>query len=95
MIMAVFKKGELLLEISGHAEYSPGDDIVCAGVSAIIGTLASFLGVRKSPCEVILKKGYALISSRDEKDAPLFDLSAHGLYLISLEYPENVSFKTI
>lgn len=32
-----------VLEITGHAEYNNGNDIVCAGVSAITYTLAGFL----------------------------------------------------
>ena len=84
------------LIVEGHAEYSDhGDDIVCAGVSAITFTLLGFLNNHKDDIESIsaqTKSGHAHISCKGgETIALAFDMALIGLQQIAMKYPKHVS----
>ncbi len=92
MIDITFRQnGELYLKAEGHAEFSLGDDIVCAAVSTLIETLASYIS-QKGNCHggITLGKGYAEIIDGNLQDLPFFEITLHGLSLISADYPKNV-----
>lgn len=88
------------LSATGHAEYEPGNDIVCASVSALFYTLANYL-------EYIGAED--LEGSDEEKDfhidckALFHDKAVHtsfrmmvfGLQLLAEQYPDNVSVNII
>ncbi len=84
------------LTITGHADYSDhGNDIVCAGVSAITFTLLGFLDNHSDDIESIsaqTKSGYAAVSCvGGEKTALAFDMALIGLQQIAMKYPKHVS----
>ena len=77
--------------VQGHAEYCPGNDIVCAGVSALVGALAAYaLGhphYRHVRCR--MQKGDAFFAcSSGAEDG--FDMITQGLAAIAAGYPEHV-----
>lgn len=94
------------LTVTGHAEYSKNKepDIVCSAISALVSTLGSKISeleeknVFQMCPKIILESGNAVIKARVRETAKskvqnYFELTAHGLELIALEYPENVSFE--
>ena len=87
MIEAVYNKEALTLTLRGHAGYAPkGQDIVCAGVSALVYTLIN--GCR---CEIVGET----VKVRD--DRRVYDAVLLGLEMISSKFPKNlrvVPFRT-
>ena len=84
------------LTIAGHAGYSEhGNDIVCAGVSAITFTLLGFLENHKDDIESIsaqTESGRAHIACKGgEKTALAFDMAIIGLQQIAMKYPKHVT----
>ena len=84
------------LTITGLAGYSEhGNDIVCAGVSAITFTLLGFLENHKDDIESIsaqTESGRAHISCKGgEKTALAFDMALIGLQQIAMKYPKHVT----
>lgn len=83
------------LVITGHAGYAEiGDDIVCAGVSAIVYTLLGWMENNDEELEhknVSIESGDVLIYCEGgEKAATAFDMTAIGLEQIAQRYPDNV-----
>ena len=83
------------ITMSGHAGYAePGQDIVCAGVSALVQTLiqsleeltADKIQYSMQPGTVDIKFG-----NLSEQAQLLVDSFFVGLRLIADEYPENVA----
>ena len=80
MIKAVYDSDALTLTLSGHAGYAPkGQDIVCAGVSALVYTLIN--GCR---CEL------AGETVRVKDDRRVYDAVLTGLKMISKKFPKNL-----
>ena len=84
------------LTVTGHAGYSNhGNDIVCAGVSAITYTLLGFLDQHWDDVENISAKtesGYAHIACKGgEKVSTAFDMAMIGLQQIAMKYPKHVT----
>ncbi len=93
-------EGEYRIESRGHAGYNPGNDPVCAAVSAILWTLAGGLRSLVPDSE-----------QRAEADSGRFDVSCHpsssdaaavdtifrmtvvGLLQVEKRYPEYVRVK--
>ena len=84
------------LYVEGHADYAPeGADIVCAGVSALVGSLLIYaeecgncrhLRTAASP-------GNFFLSCRGGLGAA-FDMTVRGLAAIAAGYPRNVRLYT-
>lgn len=104
MIKTVYHRKYHALTIEGHA-YSaePGQDLVCASVSALAYTLAANVenlarqGIVRSP-EITLDPGKAEIRchpvSRFRSTVTLiFDTVCAGLDILSQQYPENISYE--
>lgn len=84
------------LEVKGHAGYSDhGNDIVCAGVSAITFTLLGFLDNHMDDIESIsaqTKSGHACITCKGgDTTAIAFDMALIGLQQIAMKYPKHVT----
>ena len=84
------------LMIAGHAGYSDhGNDIVCAGVSAITFTLLGFLENHKDDIESAsaqTQSGYACIEGKGGETVALaFDMALIGLQQIAMKYPKHVT----
>lgn len=90
-----FPSGRFRLQATGHAGYHPGDDIVCAGCSALVYALAGALrglSGHVSELSVQLEPGDALISAQgDSSAAACFQMAETGLRQIAAAYPQWVS----
>lgn len=78
------------IKVEGHANYAPyGQDIVCAGISALVRTLILSLG---DNCDYSLIQGESkvLIRNPDERSKVLMDSFLIGATAIAADYPEFV-----
>ena len=91
------KRGRhFLLEVSGHADFSKTNDIVCAAVSTLYYTLASAVCKEKSVKSLsrFEKSGFAQIEFfAPESFNTAFKTVTTGFALISEQYPNNVGLK--
>ena len=79
------------LRCDGHAGYSPGQDIVCAAVSALTGTLAAALLERGGTGVTVAEgAGMARISCAGAEAEPLFRFVLTGLRKLAQAYPRCV-----
>lgn len=90
MTQVTFKRfrGVYTLRLDGHAGYNPGNDVVCAGISAIVFALMGYVenfGKKKS---IEYSSGRAEIRAKGCKKA--FDMAYIGLRQIEMQYPENL-----
>lgn len=93
--------GTTIVSVAGHAGYNPGNDIVCASISAITLSLLQTLKYYEEQgiCKVLKDEtkenmGTALISymSRDKEvtDA-LLNMAEIGYMMLENAYPKNIS----
>lgn len=88
--------GSYALNITGHAGYSQaGNDIVCAGVSAIAFSLIAYVEEHRGEAEYArteYQSGSFLASViGNEKMGAAFEMAASGIALIADKYPENAA----
>lgn len=92
------------IKASGHAEYAPmGQDIVCAGVSTLIQTLALCIlgyahGLSENPKIEIGEK--TIISCRPKKEREreislLYWYCICGLDALAQQYPKNIGITVL
>ena len=85
------------IEVKGHANSAPhGEDLVCAGVSAILGGGFNNLKNHKD-YEIKLDEGYALFkttSQLDAHDEVVIETIICGLKSIHELYPKFIDIKT-
>ena len=90
-IYAHRKESYYRLFVTGHAGYHPGEDIVCAGVSALTGALIRY--ARLSPAcghlRCYAKRGEAFLSCRGGLGAG-FDMILRAYQNIARLYPNHV-----
>ena len=95
-VKAKLHDGRYVLDMEGHADYNPGNDIVCAGASAVVGALAGWLAnswdkLEEKP-EISMEHGRAHIEARGGFAAyEAFRQALCGLCSIQESYPENIS----
>lgn len=81
------------LVISDHAGYNPGNDIVCAGISAIAYTMAGYLHNKKE-VEILdetIKDGFFSITFRgDEYASEVYHAIWIGLLQIEKKFPSHL-----
>lgn len=84
------------IRAEGHAGYEPGNDIVCAAVSALLQTLYAGLESvchaetgKKNEDGMMVVVAYSGADNRKETHA-LFQGILCGLQLIAREYPDHV-----
>ena len=77
--------------VTGHAEYFPGNDIVCAGVSALVGALTHYAAEspRYRHVRCFTEKGKAFFACSDSVRES-FDMIVEGLAAIASAYPDHV-----
>ena len=84
------------LFVEGHAEYAKGPDVVCAGVSALVGALVKY--AENSPvCRHLrhsVRHGEVFLSCRGGLGVG-FDLVMTGLSAIAEEYPDHVRIESM
>jgi uncharacterized protein YsxB (DUF464 family) len=83
------------LVMEGHADYSPGDDIVCAGCSAIayalLGWCKNFPSSVWDVEDMHDAEGDVVIKcSGDVRFMTAFDMAIIGLAQIAAKFPDNV-----
>ena len=86
------RRGGYRLEIVGHAQHGPaGQDIVCAGVSAISWALLGYLDGRGLLEDAWADKGAMLlyIRSGDRAQAAI-EMAMTGYQQLREKYPQNV-----
>lgn len=84
------------LIVKGHSEYADrGNDIVCAGVSAL--TQAAILGLRHYDVDMDVSMSHGgmtvQINKNEDIVKPIFTAMVAGLKEIAKQYPENVRLK--
>lgn len=102
VIVEVFKKeNRIILEIKGHSGYGKkGNDIVCAGISAVIQyMIVYFFNILHMIGSFDLKEGYSYLEltldgNENVKDDILehFYALSEFLSLLSSSYPGSISF---
>lgn len=104
MIQIVYEvnpeNGRMMLRAAGHAGYAEkGKDIVCAGVSALMQTLAYSAAEDENTsasCREIGGSNEMRILADGTPDMlAKFELVADGLILLANAYPKNVSFQKV
>ena len=97
MVMVVVeRRGDLRsLSMEGHAGYNQGNDIVCAGCSALAYALMGWIANASEHIEDIdeLFEDSGCVRIRAQGDGyygSAFDLTVIGLMQIAKMYPENV-----
>jgi uncharacterized protein YsxB (DUF464 family) len=104
MIKVIYDRDKNRVSIEGHAESGEkGHDLVCASVSILAYTLASFVQNMKEAKQVYnpktdLREGDALIcceppSKYKNSVTLVFDSICGGFELLARNYPEYVSFE--
>lgn len=97
MIKVEYYPKEPRLYVCGHAGYAPaGEDVVCAGVSALYCTLRMHEGVVEVVGEYppMNERRYALMAAagREQELKLLFDTIAMGMCDIAGRYPGYVEY---
>lgn len=104
MIQIVYEvnpeNGRMMLRAAGHAGYAEkGKDIVCAGVSALMQTLAYSAAEDENTsasCREIGGSNEMRILADNTPDMlAKFEMVADGLILLANAYPKNVSFQKV
>ena len=88
------------LVMDGHAEYAGhGEDIVCAGASAIVCSLLGWLENNSedlSYCDYVAESGKVRIDCEGgERTAAVFEMTAIGLLQIEDSYKDHLEIETI
>ena len=82
------------LSVQGHAGYNPGNDIVCAAVSALVQTFeASAREFTTDEINSFMQDGDAVISwprAPTKELSLLIDSICLGLFRMAESYPENI-----
>lgn len=107
MVKAVFKvsDNEFSLEMKGHADYNPGNDIVCSAISALAYTLVGALDNMKNCKRYTNLNDFDLVHKENEGDficrvskiavghkiKTIFQTIYIGLKQIELQYPEHIN----
>ena len=105
MIRATMYWNRLRLEAAGHAGYAEkGQDIVCAGASALTNALANALeeAEERGRCSMEAKNrdGYAMITAdptmgnRQEIKA-YFKMAVTGMKKLQEQYPKNIEIREV
>lgn len=90
----------MMLRAAGHAGYAEkGKDIVCAGVSALMQTLAYSAAEDENTSASCREIGgtneMRILADRTPDMLAKFELVADGLILLANAYPKNVSFQKV
>lgn len=94
MVTVTLQKAPLLaLTAAGHAGAAPrGEDLVCAGISTLLCTLAAQLEQADGKCFVLLEPGFAdLCAERTAQTEAAFSFAGTGLRLLASKYPQYLT----
>lgn len=102
MVKAVFKVSSegISLSMTGHADYNPGNDIVCSAISALAYTLAGTLEHKRNLNDFELQHAendgdficrVSKMAIYTEKIKTIFETIYIGLKQIENQYPEHIN----
>lgn len=97
MITAYYTRTDkkIELDVSGHAGAGKkGEDIICAGVSALMDTLEAVAELDKWQAEIERGEGKSRVTVRDTQDSrklAVFDAIFTGIDVMSEQFPEFVT----
>lgn len=83
------KKKEITIDAKGHADYNPGNDIVCSGVSALLQAMQGYLMYECKSFEVDARSGFMHMEYKEHTEAT--KMLIIGLLRIQKAYPDNVT----
>ena len=98
-------KGALCMRVEGHADAAPkGEDVVCAGVSALAATLADYASIMSAHGEterepqIRMVNGFTSVKVRPTKQhtgklLTAFSVVTTGMKAIARNYPEYITLK--
>ena len=81
---------ELIIE--GHANYNPGNDVVCSACSILAYTLDNTLSIEVITKSTQISDGYMRIEIKEDRAKCYIDMTAVGYMTLSANYPDNVRF---
>ena len=82
------KDDEFILTCVGHAGYAKaGEDIVCAGISTLVQTLANYLPQVTDVYDVAISKAKVFCYGKGEEAYTCFKMTLAGLRLMETEFP--------
>lgn len=85
------KRGkEHFVSLNGHAGYNPGEDIVCAGVSALVGALINYIENNGHWKVKKVAPGDVELCFTGKMTDVALDMFTCGIGGIALGYPEHV-----
>ncbi len=95
---------KILINIEGHSGYAKsGEDIVCAGVSALVCTLLNCINDEEADGRLklhknIVRDGYVCIEVEafdfaENRVEAIIETCMKGLYMLSCEYPKYITFE--
>lgn len=92
-----------ILEIKGHADFNPGNDVVCAAISAVtynlINVVREFVQEGKADIlELTEESGHIRFDFKMESVRPLEIITNYaltGLEMIAEQYPEHLEVITL
>lgn len=94
MIQVEYYPKNRVLQANGHAGYAPaGQDIVCAGASALIFGLIECLQQAGNVSAFKENKGSIYVKAK--RDDRAFDVVLCGLKNLEMVYPKNVAVKIV
>lgn len=90
----------VVVSVAGHAEYNPGNDVVCAGLSTLTQSLFATLEYYESKNKCCIKSkqikediGTALISftySSEKEIEAVINMAVIGFSMLANTYPKNI-----
>ena len=91
------------MDLNGHANYNPGQDIVCAGISALafalVGTLRNVRDISFRRCTVVNGVQVEIEPFIEPEDRAITDTVFKtilvGLRQIEKKYPDHIEIKEI
>lgn len=90
-----------LIIMQGHADYNPGNDIVCAGCSAVWYSFLGWIANMPEHVKVLDEQNesernfHYVRATGDASFEAAFDMALIGLAQLAEKYPENVKVITL
>lgn len=76
--------------IEGHANYNPGNDIVCSACSVLAYTLDNTLSKKGITHSTQIGSGYMRIEINEDRAISFVEMAAVGYMTLENSYPDNV-----
>ena len=89
------KPSGITISANGHANYNPGNDIVCSAVSALFYAFGAYVtSTAGVECECKFGDGYSMIKCTEGVDEA-FKMFELGLRMIEAEYGDCVKVEKV